>query len=138
MLVDVSCRSTRLYQGVYQSRWWNFELEFRGRQVYELDYPEFIDDPDFSNIGVCDSPEQLLSKLPKSVTEGAEKFVVSVVKISKEDEPASGGWRWHKWGPYIGDKEPTAEYLHDEPDIDVVWTYHVYVVEPPKGPEELR
>jgi hypothetical protein len=37
-----------------------------------------------------------------------------------------GGWRWHKWGPYIGTQEPKCEYIHDEPEIEEVFTYHVY------------
>jgi len=113
-------------QGVYQSKWWNFELEFRGRQEFEKDYPTF-DDPSFDSIGVCDGPEQLIAKLPKQVTEGDELFVISMVRVDKAaQEP--GGWRWHKWGPYIGDQVPTCEYLMDEPVIETVWTYHVYKI----------
>lgn len=37
-----------------------------------------------------------------------------------------GGWRWEKWGPYIGTQRSVADYLHDEPDIDYVYTFHVY------------
>lgn len=127
MLVDVPCRSERIQQGVYKSRWWNFELEFRSRQDFALDYPDL--GSDFDAFGVCDSPEQLVGKLPASVAEGPNKYVVSMVEVRRSDEPPEGGWRWHKWGGYIGDKTPTTEYLHDEPEIDAVWTYHVYAVE---------
>ena len=83
-------------------------------------------------IGVCDSPEQLLFKLPKSVTEGPVPYVISMVRLAKNLEPSSGGWRWHKWGEYIGEQNPRCEYLADEPEIEEVWTYHIYQVEPGK------
>ena len=33
------------------------------------------------------------------------------------------GWRWHKWGPYIGTQDPQCEYLADEPEIKEVFVY---------------
>ncbi len=126
MLRDVraATRSERLYEGVYRSNWWNFELEFRGRQYFEFDYPKSLPD-DFSCYGVCDSPEQLMEKLPNTVKSGPKFYVVSMVRLRK-DEQEEGGWRWHKWGEYIGTQNPQCEYLKDEPDIEEVWTYHVY------------
>lgn len=45
------------------------------------------------------------------------------------DQPSEGGWRWHKWGPYVGDKHPEHEYLHDEgPEITQATCFHVYRV----------
>ncbi len=128
MLVNVlTDRSTKLFDGVYLSNWWNFELEFRGRQVYELDYPHLTDDYSFGSYGVCDSPEQLLELLPEVVKTGERKFVISMVRLDKKDEE-DGGWRWHKWGEYIGKQEPQCEYLHDEPVIETVYTFHIYEV----------
>jgi hypothetical protein len=52
--------------------------------------------------------------------------------VPKEPENAGrgGGWRWHKWGPYIGKGEPTTEYLDDEDGFaDGVYVYHFYVVD---------
>lgn len=80
-----------------------------------------------ADYGVCDTPEQLIEKFPILDTD-PRPFVVSFTKIAKAEQPPMGGWRWHKWGPYIGDHTPTTEYLHDEPDIDDVWVYHVYEV----------
>ena len=37
-------------------------------------------------------------------------------------------WRWHKWGPYIGTKEPKCEYLYDEPEIDKVVIFELYEI----------
>jgi hypothetical protein len=79
---------------------------------------------DFDEYGVCDTPQQAVDRL--GLKERPEKFFVTFVRIRRVDQPADGGWRWHKWGPYIGDKNPTCEYLHDEKAIEEVWTYHVY------------
>lgn len=121
----------RLYAGVYQIYHWNFELVFRGTQNYELDFPRLKSD--FNCYGVCDSPEQLMSKLPKEVTDSVTPYVISMVQIRKEYETEQN-WRWHKWGEYIGDQSPQCEYLFDEPEIEEVWTYHIYQLEAPEEP----
>jgi hypothetical protein len=75
--------------------------------------------------GVCDSVEQLLAACPELETPGRE-FVVTVTVIRKADEPSEGGWRWHKWGEYIGTQDPQCEYIHDEPTIEEVLCFHIY------------
>ena len=53
-------------------------------------------------------------------------FVVGFTKVVKAEEPWDGGWRWHKWGEYIGDKTPECEYIVDEgPDITEVYCYSI-------------
>ena len=54
--------------------------------------------------------------------------VIIMSPILKDTQPKCNGWRWHKWGRYIGEKHPTAEYLADEPDIPFVWCWHLYRV----------
>ena len=39
-----------------------------------------------------------------------------------------GGWRWHKWGEYIGVHEPQHEYLSYEKGIDYVLSYDLEIV----------
>ena len=39
-----------------------------------------------------------------------------------------GGWRWHKWGEYIGVHEPQHEYLSCEKGIDYVLSYSLEIV----------
>jgi len=75
--------------------------------------------------GVCDSVEQLLAACPELEASDRE-FVVTVTAIRKADEPSDGGWRWHKWGDYIGTQEPQCEYIHDEPKIEEVLCFHIY------------
>lgn len=50
------------------------------------------------------------------------------VKMERCEQYPEGGWRWHKWGPYIGVQNPQCEYLYDEKNIDVVYTYHIYEI----------
>jgi len=75
--------------------------------------------------GVCDDVEQLLKACPELEAPGRE-FVVTVTVIRKADEPAEGGWRWHKWGEYIGTQNPQCQYIHDEPKIEGVLCFHIY------------
>lgn len=81
--------------------------------------------------GVIDYPTQLVEKFPGLATYPMA-LLIAVVRIARDDQPPSGGWRWHKWGDYLGDKTPTCEYIHDEPDINEVWTFHVYGVDETK------
>lgn len=77
--------------------------------------------------GVCDSPEQFKSKYLDALRSDARyEYVVSFVHLRKSEQPSRGGWRWHKWGEYVGEKDPQCEYLYDEPEIEEVYTFHVY------------
>lgn len=92
---------------------------------------------DFNCYGVCDSPKQFLDKFEKCLRDDKRVFCVSLTHVEKDPANAGhgGGWRWHKWGPYIGEGKPTTEYLDDEPDFDDgVWVYHVYQFNGPKIP----
>lgn len=81
---------------------------------------------DIGPYGVCDSYEQVLERCPELVESQERQFVITVTAVCKKDQPAEGGWRWHKWGEYIGVHCPTCEYLHDEPVVEQVYVYHIY------------
>jgi hypothetical protein len=85
-------------------------------------YPELTVGP----YGVCDDLNQLLKACPE--LEGSDrKFVVTLTSVKKSDQPSEDGWRWHKWGEYIGTKNPQWEYLFNESDeIQEVFVYHIY------------
>lgn len=97
---------------------------------YYDDYINSINNP--SDYGVCDYEnfiEQISEYYKNYLSESnPRKFFVTVELISKESQPKSGGWRWHKWGPYIGTKEPRCEYLYDEPEIDKVVIFELYEI----------
>lgn len=66
--------------------------------------------------GVCDSPEQIIEIFGEALEASPRNFLINATVVKKDDEPATGGWRWHKWGAYYGTKEPRCEYLYDEDD----------------------
>lgn len=74
---------------------------------------------DFSvnEYGSADSVEQILEHGVRLAQDKERRFVVQVFAISKEHD---GGYRWHKNGPYIGNKERSCEYLADEKDINQI------------------
>lgn len=107
-------------KGVYETHF-NFEHDIRSLVTEK--YPTGIR----SAYGVCDYWQQIIAHEP-GITSNPEPYIISLTRIRKQVQPESGGWRWHKWGQYIGEKTPTTEYLYDEPEIDEVFVYHVYEV----------
>lgn len=81
-----------------------------------------------NNYGVCDNSHQVLKRYPELLADLDRIFVVKMTPIFKDEQPEYGGWRWHKWGQYIGDKNPQCEYIYDEEDIDMVFCYHIYEI----------
>lgn len=109
--------TTKIKEGVYQIG------SFGGTHFlpdYEH-YPELSIGP----YGVCDNPDQILAACPE-IEASDRKFLITITPVEKCNEPDWGGWRWHKWGDYIGTQTPTHEYLYDEPIIDLVYCYHIY------------
>lgn len=77
-------------------------------------------------IGVCDNYEQILKEYPHIEICKDHTFFIYLTPITREEQPQEGGWRWHKWGPYIGDKNPQQEYLYDEQEIEKVYIFDVF------------
>jgi hypothetical protein len=81
-----------------------------------------------SNYGICDNYQQVIDFYPE-LNDKNRKFVISLCKISKKNQPKNGGWRWHKWGDYIGIQNPQCEYIYYEPKIEEVYVYHIFEME---------
>ena len=81
--------------------------------------------------GVSDNLGQILDFHYKELKESCKrKFIVCATPIIKAEQPKSGGWRWHKWGEYIGYKEPQHEYLVDEDEsFNKLYVYSIYELE---------
>lgn len=95
----------------------------------ELDikkYSEIMEENDsfLDAYGVCDNAQQVVDLYDLEETKG--NFTVCLTPIRRDHEPAEGGWRWSKWGRYIGTQNSNAEYIHDESEIELVYVYHVY------------
>lgn len=86
-----------------------------------------------SQYGVADNVEQIKEFYKEQIESTDEKFVIAVTPVwqDKENTGKGGGWRWHKWGEYIGDLNPQHEYLDDEDfgeDFEYVLCFHLYWV----------
>lgn len=83
----------------------------------------------FSSYGVCDNYSQIIEQYKDKLNDPNKKFCIILSTVRKADQPEYGGWRWHKWGEYIGTKNPQCEYLYDEDDdIELVYCYHIYEI----------
>jgi hypothetical protein len=89
------------------------------------------DDDTPQQFGVCDTPGQVVQRWPSLFTDD-RRLVALFTEVRRDAQPAQGGWRWHKWGEYIGACTPKHEYLADETDIDRVFVFHIFgVIDPP-------
>ncbi len=115
-----------LEEGVIAINHHNLELMIGGgRTSFEMGYPDI---PGVESYGVCDSPEQFLAAHRETLQKDVRTFVVGFTHVAKnpDNKGNGGGWRWHKWGPYIGTGSPQCEYLDDEPGFDAgVHCYHI-------------
>lgn len=81
----------------------------------------------FSLYGVCDNYKQILEKY-NWLENDNDKYVIGLCKVIKTEQPKKGGWRWHKWGDYIGTHEITQEYIADEENIDFVYCFNIHKI----------
>lgn len=125
--------------GLYQSSFpFNFPqeefLELGGKwdvvaQSLDLFAPDFKK----SSYGVADSVEQIKSYYAEEIETKERKFFISMTPVyqDKNNKGKGGGWRWHKWGPYIGNLNPKCEYLDDEDfgdGFEYVIVFQIYEV----------
>ena len=101
----------------------------RGNYTYEKSY---FDIGELNSYGVIDSPEQFREKFEPLLANHSSQITVFFYHVEKypENKGNRGGWRWHKWGPYLGDGNPEYEYLDDEDGFDEgVYVFHMYLVD---------
>jgi hypothetical protein len=112
-------RFKKIHTGIYVNCMFNFPL------VVTDDIEQY---PIIDNVppyGVCDTVPQFIGQYGIALDSSGRRFAVGFTEVVRADEPELGGWRWHKWGPYIGIKEHHCEYLRDEKDIDGVFTFKI-------------
>ena len=83
-------------------------------------------DEKFFHYGVADNALNIFEHHPELSLFDERNFVVFMTEIRREDQPTFDGWRWHKWGDYIGQHEPEYEYLADEEGIESVFVYRIF------------
>lgn len=104
----------KLSTGVYQVGHFNFETYLGNYDYTEVGY------------GVCDNYQQVIDCY--NLNEMGGDYVLAITPIYKSHQSESGGWRWHKWGKYIGVHEITQEYLYDEPVVELVYCFTLFQV----------
>ncbi|MFW5962129.1 MAG: hypothetical protein ACOCQR_00760 [bacterium] len=132
VLMNENLNIKRIQTGVYQAEgMFGLNLNHCFNVEIKEEYESFQDEEDLtkwrSNYGVCDNYEQVLERYPE-LEFSDRNFVVTLCPIRKSEQLKEGGWRWHKWGHYIGEYKPQCEYLYDEPEIDEVLVFHIYEV----------
>ncbi len=134
--------------GIYQSSFaFNFPEEEFMEELDGLYYNESKKKPDETSLeyytrndknwvdqyGVADNIKQIEKFYKKQIKSKTEKFVIALtpVRQNKENKGKGSGWRWHKWGRYIGKLNPLHEYLDDEDfgkNFQYVLCFHLYHV----------
>lgn len=133
---DPLVAATRLDAGVYQIPHFSFEillacsdgiLREGGDEEWYWDSDDVPALPGGTpRYGVCDSVGQFMEKYGDALKADAGSYCLSFTRVAKADQGPTGGWRWHKWGPYVGNGEPTTEYLYHEPKFDEVFVFEVH------------
>ena len=116
---------TTSYQGMYYAETLNSVLYVREKLTYLL-YEE--------SYGVCDGVGNLLEHY--DFENDPRDLVVFLTEIRREDQPEDGGWRWSKWGNYIGSQNVYSEYLYDEPEIESVYVWEAWEIGDADNSEE--
>ena len=71
--------------------------------------------------GLCDNASQAINFYREQQAYGLRGN--HIIMLSLLDD-----FRWHKWGPYIGEFTPRHEYFKDEEGIDFVFAFEIYKV----------
>lgn len=119
------CPPVKINTGLFLVVGFNFHLYLNGDW---LDWAGHADRPSDleSWYGVCDSVEQFVKRFGSTLESDPHGYCVSFTRVAKAEQPSAYGWRWCKWGPYVGEGEPTTEYLFDEPNFTEVFCFHVH------------
>ena len=78
--------------------------------------------------GVCDNWEQVVEYHKELLNNPDKNYVIGLSTVIRADESPEGGFRPHRWGPYIGTQKLEHEYLYDDTNVDKVYTYHIYEI----------
>lgn len=121
-VIGNSSETKQLTEGVYQIG------HFGSSDFLCKGYEQYPDLGEHGSYGVCDGLENMMAVMGDVLNDPQRKFVVTLTPVHRDpsNKGRGGGWRWHKWGEYIGAFDPQCKYLDDEEGIDTVYCYHVY------------
>lgn len=80
--------------------------------------------------GVADTADQVLDHVQPGKIDNP--CVITLTPVFRHHQPERDGWRWCRWGEYIGTRVSQADYLYDEPEIDMVLLWHLWPLNPDK------
>lgn len=101
-----------------------YEIDHFGSSDFLEGYKEYPD-VGVGPYGICDNPQQILTAYPE-LEKAGRNFVITLTRIKRSEQPQSGGWRWRKWGVYIGTQNRQYEYLYNEPEVEEIFCFHIY------------
>ncbi len=120
------------FKGVYMCSQLEHYIDYLNERITDDNEFYFNDKYGLSCYGVADNASQVIEHFKAIEKERGIDFgdcVICLRPIRKDKQPSDGGWRWHKWGEYIGVKNPQCEYIYDEDDsIKFVWCFHLYSI----------
>lgn len=117
-------------KGVYVCKL-NSKLYLERLTTFEPDNSKEDRNPKFiwRSFGVCDNATQVLEYLKelekKDIIDEDSPKVILLTPMFKESQPSDGGWRWHKWGSYIGVQKHEYEYLYDEKEVEMIYCFEI-------------
>lgn len=94
-----------------------FDIE---KKIFNIPFEQAFESfaPDYKKIqyGIADSVEQIKEYYKEEIEDLNKKYFIAATPVfqDKSQKGKRGGWRWHKWGVYIGTLNPQCEYLDDE------------------------
>jgi len=103
----------------------NFEID--RDKTYRNNLPGFV-----HTYGVADNVSQILDyydEYKKKFSIDLDDCIIAANCIYKKYQPSNGGWRWHKWGKYLGKYKISHEYIYDE-DIEMVLVWELLFLKP--------
>jgi len=121
-------------KGIYQC---TFPFNFCKEEFIETkdltydDRFDIFDGYEKSTYGVADNIDQIKEYYKEEVESDTDRYAISLTPVfqERENKGKGGGWRWHKWGVYIGELDRQCEYLDDEDfgdDFKYVITFQIY------------
>lgn len=109
--------------GIYQcNMYFNFShkefMEFKDTLMipYNQKYGIFDINSNKEECGVADNIQQIKDYYKEEIADTVRKFIITftIVYQDKNNKNKHDGWRWNKWGDYIGKFDIQHEYLDDE------------------------
>ena len=105
------------------------DVNYRWRESFKESYPQLPKSlSEYGCYGVADDIEQVEEIFFRELEKSQRVFWVEYMHIYRDTQPSEGGWRWHKWGEYIGKQDSKCEYIFNEPEIERIVCYHFHEI----------